>query len=242
MDFLGLPWATACGPGLGLGLAHRGDALGPRKNGRKKAHERRSPICNKKSRSRARQFDFFNVLNMYVSSKIAPSLETSSKFRLFIFTKINQTCAPVRSIRKILIITGRAVGRSSTLSARGRKTLQSLSLAGSRNRHVSRHPLRAAEVGPQVGGGGPGDEELPSRQESFCGGSVTRSWSGEREVRPRSGLFVVCQFRKYLRFNAGMYAPRLGATTACFFFFFLLTSGRLGQAIFSLPPCRSCEV
>ena len=36
--------------------------------------------------------DVFNVLIMFVSSRIALSLETSSKFRRFIFIKIDQNC------------------------------------------------------------------------------------------------------------------------------------------------------
>ena len=47
-----------------------------------------------------RKFDFFDVWMMFVSSKISLSLETASKFRRFIFIKIDQICAPVRSIRK----------------------------------------------------------------------------------------------------------------------------------------------
>ena len=64
-------------------------------------------IDYQKLRSRARQFDFFDVWMMFVSSKIALPLETSSKFRRFIFIKIDQNCAPVRSIQKILIIDER---------------------------------------------------------------------------------------------------------------------------------------
>ena len=54
--------------------------------------------------SRARQFDLFNVLIIFVSSKIALPLGTSSKFRRFIFIKSHQNDAPVRGIRKILFI------------------------------------------------------------------------------------------------------------------------------------------
>ena len=45
-----------------------------------------------------------DVLIIFVSSKIALPLETSSKFRQCIFMEIDQNCAPVRSIRKNLII------------------------------------------------------------------------------------------------------------------------------------------
>ena len=48
-----------------------------------------------------------DVLIIFVSSKIAASLETSTEFRRFIFIKINQNCAPVRSSRKISIISER---------------------------------------------------------------------------------------------------------------------------------------
>ena len=54
---------------------------------------------------------FFCVLIILVSSKIAPPLEASSKFRQLIFLKIDQDCAPVRSIRKILIIDERSCRR-----------------------------------------------------------------------------------------------------------------------------------
>ena len=47
---------------------------------------------------------FFDVLMMLVSSKIALPLETSSKFRRFIFIKMDQNSAPVQGIRKIFII------------------------------------------------------------------------------------------------------------------------------------------
>ena len=49
-------------------------------------------------------FFFFDVLIILVSSKIALPPETSSKFRQFILIKIDQNCARMRNIRKILII------------------------------------------------------------------------------------------------------------------------------------------
>ena len=45
-----------------------------------------------KLRSRARQSAFFEPLNIFVSSNIALSLETSSKFRRFIFLEGGATC------------------------------------------------------------------------------------------------------------------------------------------------------
>ena len=57
-----------------------------------------------KLRSCARQFAFFDVWIIYVSSTITLSLETSSKFRRFIFIKIDQNGDHVRSSQKVLII------------------------------------------------------------------------------------------------------------------------------------------
>ena len=58
-----------------------------------------------------RDNSIFCVLIILVSSKIAPLLEASSKFCQLIFLKIDQDCAPVRSIRKILIIDERSCRR-----------------------------------------------------------------------------------------------------------------------------------
>ena len=57
-------------------------------------------INYQKLRSRTRQVDFLYGWTTFVSSKIALSLETSSKFRRFIFIKIDQNRAPMRSIRE----------------------------------------------------------------------------------------------------------------------------------------------
>ena len=99
---------------------------------------------------------------------------------------------------------GLAVARSSTLSARKKKSLQNLraSWAGSRSGHISRHSLRAAEVGLQVGGGGSRGRVVAFHAEGFCSGSVT---------------LVV----------GGMRASGLSAGIA----FLFPTSGRLGQTI-----------
>ena len=55
-------------------------------------------------RSRARQFDFLDVWIIFVSSEIALPCGASSKFCRFIFIKIDENDAPVRSIRIIWII------------------------------------------------------------------------------------------------------------------------------------------
>ena len=121
-----------------------------------------------------------------------------------------------------------AVAGSLSLSARSGKSLQSLraSLAGSRSGHVSRHSLRAAEVGVyRWAEEAHGDDELLSmllRASGRAGGR--RNVSARRlallavggRVCPRSGPLLL-QVRRNWRFSVGMRAPRLGATTAYLF-------------------------
>ena len=61
-------------------------------------------MVHQKLRSRARQFDFLAFVIIFLSSKIALPCGASLKFRRFIFIRFHQNDAPVRSIRKILII------------------------------------------------------------------------------------------------------------------------------------------
>ena len=78
-----------------------------------------------------------------------------------------------------------------------------------RGADVSRQSLRAAEVSHfRWAEEAQGDEELLSMLRASAA-DRSRSWSGEREglsENPRSGPFLVRQFRKYLRFSTGMCA------------------------------------